>query len=72
MKNLKKIGYALLIIGGLNWGFVGLFQTDLVAKFFGDMSMVSRLIYALVGISALIILTTRCGCKGCNGSKCCK
>jgi uncharacterized protein len=43
----------LVIIGGLNWGLVGFFQFDLVAAIFGPMSALSRLIYALVGISAL-------------------
>ncbi|MDH3352851.1 MAG: DUF378 domain-containing protein [Nanoarchaeota archaeon] len=47
------IALVLVIIGGLNWGLVGFFNWDLVAAIFGDMSMVSRTIYGLVGISAL-------------------
>ncbi|MBD3253084.1 DUF378 domain-containing protein [Candidatus Pacearchaeota archaeon] len=43
----------LLIIGGLNWGLVGLFSFDLVATILGDMSVLSRVIYTLVGVSAL-------------------
>lgn len=71
MKYLKKVSHVLLVIGGLNWGVVGLFQTDLVAKILGDMSMASRLVYLLVGISALVILITKCKCKNCDGSNCC-
>jgi len=43
----------LLIVGGLNWGLVGLFGFDLVAAIFGAMSPLSRIVYALVGLSAL-------------------
>lgn len=49
------VALALLIIGGLNWGLVGLFAFDLVAAIFGTMSVVSRIIYILVGISAIWI-----------------
>ena len=54
MKTLDVIIAALLIIGGLNWGLVGLFQFDLVAAIFGGQSAVlSRLIYTVVGLSAV-------------------
>ena len=43
----------LLVVGGLNWGLVGLAQYDLVATLLGSMSMLSRLVYDLVGLSAL-------------------
>ncbi len=53
MKSLDVLAAALLIIGGLNWGLVGLFQFDLVAAIFGSQSaMLSRVVYILVGISA--------------------
>jgi len=48
------IAYALLIIGGLNWLFVGLFSLDLVFAIFGD-SIITTMIYVIVGISALYI-----------------
>lgn len=53
---LKLIAYTLVIIGALNWGLVGFFNFDLVAAIFGDMTAAARIIYALVGISALIYL----------------
>ena len=53
MKKLDLIVGALLIIGGLNWGLVGLFDFNLVAAIFGEMSAVSRIIYILVGLAAV-------------------
>ena len=53
MKPLMSIAFILLIIGGLNWGLVGFFGFDLVAAIFGDMSMFSRVVYSLVGLSAI-------------------
>lgn len=51
---LDKIALTLAIIGGINWGCIGLFQFDLVAWLCGGSgSAISRLIYALVGIAAL-------------------
>lgn len=51
---IDKIALALLIIGGLNWGSVGLFQLDLVAfACGGSASMISRIIYTIVGLSAV-------------------
>jgi uncharacterized protein len=47
------LAIVLLLVGGLNWGLIGFFNFDLVSAVFGTMSMVSRLIYALVGLSAL-------------------
>jgi len=53
MKVLNWITFILVIIGGLNWGLVGFFNYDLVSAIFGDMSGLSRTIYALVGLSAI-------------------
>lgn len=51
---LDKIALILAIIGGLNWGSIGLFRFDIVAALFGGQtSVVSRIIYALVGLAAL-------------------
>lgn len=54
MQALKIITYILVFIGALNWGLVGLFELDLVALLFGDMTILSRIVYSLVGISAII------------------
>jgi len=53
---LDWIALVLLIIGGLNWALVGLFDFDLVAAIFGNMSAISRIVYALVGLAALYTL----------------
>ena len=53
---MKKVAWALVIIGALNWGLVGFFDWDLVAKIFGDMTTLSRIVYDLVGLSALYLL----------------
>ncbi len=51
---LDKIALLLLIIGGLNWGLVGIFQFDLVAwAFGGSAGVISRIVYVLVAISAV-------------------
>lgn len=54
MKILYYIALTLVIIGALNWLLIGLFSFDLVATLFGEMSMLSRIVYSLVGISGLI------------------
>ena len=54
MRAINVITLILLIVGGLNWGLVGLFGFDLVAALFGEMSPLSRIVYALVGASALV------------------
>ena len=48
----------LVIIGAINWGLIGFFRFDLVAFLFGDMSWISRIVYALVGISGIYMCTT--------------
>jgi uncharacterized membrane protein YuzA (DUF378 family) len=53
MKPLNLITLILLVVGGLNWGLVGLFNFDLVATLFGEGSMLARIVYSLVGVSAL-------------------
>ena len=53
MKVLDKIALALIVIGAINWGLIGLFKFDLVATLFGEMSVLSRIVYTLVGVSGL-------------------
>ncbi|MDD3711325.1 MAG: DUF378 domain-containing protein [Patescibacteria group bacterium] len=57
LNGLEMISLILIIVGGLNWLLVGIFNFDLVAAIFGDMSIVSRVVYALVGLSAIYWLT---------------
>ncbi len=45
----------LVIIGGLNWGLIGLFDFNLVAAIFGPMTTFSRIVYSLVGLSAIYL-----------------
>ena len=54
MKVLYYIALTLVIIGAVNWLLIGLFSFDLVATLFGSMSVISRIIYALVGVCGLI------------------
>ena len=53
MKVIDKIALLLIIIGAINWGLIALFKFDLVAALFGDMTVISRIVYGLVGISGL-------------------
>ena len=49
------IALMLLVVGGLNWGLVGLFKFDLVARLLGEMSFLTRLVYVAVAFSAVIV-----------------
>ncbi|MEO6795268.1 MAG: DUF378 domain-containing protein [Mycobacterium sp.] len=53
---ILNIATALVIIGGLNWGLVGAFEFNLVDTIFGEGSAASRVIYVLVGLSALVAI----------------
>ena len=53
MKYFDIIALGLLVIGGLNWGLIGFFGFDLVARIFGSMSIISKVIYCLVGFAAV-------------------
>jgi uncharacterized protein len=57
MRTLDAIALLLVIIGAVNWGLIGFFQFDLVAALFGEMSAISRVIYALVGIAGLYAIS---------------
>lgn len=53
MKTLNLVTLVLIIVGGLNWGLIGVADFDLVAAIFGAGSTLARLVYVLVGLSAL-------------------
>lgn len=53
---INVIALILVIVGAINWGLVGAFAFDLVAALFGDMSVVTRVIYVLVGLAGLYLV----------------
>ncbi len=53
MKIIDRIALVLVIIGAINWGLIGFFNFNLVEMIFGNMTIITRIIYALVGISGL-------------------
>ena len=53
MKIIDKIALALIIIGAINWGLIGILKFNLVAAIFGDMTVLARIVYSLVGLSGL-------------------
>ena len=54
MQTLQKIAFVFTIIGAINWGLIGIFDFNLVAAIFGSGSILSRIIYTIVGICGLI------------------
>lgn len=67
LKTIHMIAVILLIVGGLNWGLVGLFEYNLVGEILGSIMWLERLIYILVGLSAVYELATHRGnCKMCG------
>ena len=58
LNTLYKVCLALLIVGGLNWGLIGILNFDLVAFIFGEGSLLSRIVYTIVGVSAVCAIPT--------------
>lgn len=58
MKKLNILAIVLLVVGGLNWGLVGTTGFDLVRAIFGEMTLLSRIVYTLVGVAAVYQLAT--------------
>ena len=56
-KGLTYLALTIAIIGAVNWGLIGAFRFDLVAALFGEMSVLSRIVFVLVGISGLYLVT---------------
>ena len=63
MNFLRYTAYILTLIGALNWGLVGIFNFDLVAAIFGDMTVMTRILYSVVGVSAIITALTMNRCE---------
>ena len=57
MKWLDNILLTLAIIGCINWGLIGFFKFDLVSTLFGDLTWLSRIIFAIVGLSGLYLIS---------------
>lgn len=62
---VHKVAAALVIVGALNWGLVGIFGWNLVSELLGTWEWAERTVYILVGLSGLAMLTT-CYCKMCK------
>lgn len=54
MSTLQKVCLCVTIIGGINWGVIGLLDFNLVAALFGEASVISRIVYSLVGLTSII------------------
>ena len=68
IKYLHVITFLLVVVGALNWGLVGLFDYNLVEGLLGSWPMVVKLVYVLVGASAVYLLATHgTDCKTCAG-----
>lgn len=63
---LHKVALVLLVIGGINWGLVGAFSYNLVDALFGAWPVVVRVVYVLVGLSALAMLGYGKCCGNCE------
>ena len=57
MRTLSYIALTIAIIGAVNWGLIGLFGFNLVAFLFGDMTLLARIVYTLVGLSGVYLIT---------------
>lgn len=69
-KMVHMVAFALLVVGGLNWGLIGIFSIDLVQTVFGLGSSLTKIIYILIGISAVYTGATHMtDCKICSEKK---
>lgn len=67
---IHMVAFVLLVIGGLNWGLVGLFDLNVVNILFGNLPFVEMLVYVLVGLSAVFLLVTHKEyCMVCSSKK---
>ncbi len=70
MKAIHMISFILLVVGGLNWLLVGFGAGDLVAMIFGAGSILARVVYILVGLSAIVLVAThKKDCKMCTAGQ---
>lgn len=57
MTALKWVSMILVVVGGINWGLVGIFKFDFVATILGDMTAIARIVYVLIGFAGVYLLT---------------
>lgn len=68
MKLLHMVAFILLAVGGINWGLMGLFDYNLVASLLGSFAGLEKVVYILVGVSAVYLLVVHKGdCRMCTG-----
>lgn len=70
MNILRYTAYVLTLIGALNWGLIGIFGFDLVAAIFGDMTVMSRILYSVIGVSAIVTALTMHHCERVEEREC--
>jgi uncharacterized protein len=69
-KTLHMVAFLVLVVGGLNWLLLGVFQWEIGALFGGQSEIIPRVIYILVGIAAVYeLITHKANCKACQSSK---
>lgn len=70
MKLVHVVAFVLTVVGALNWGLLALFNLNLVTMLVGEMPMLEKLVYVLVGASGLyLLLTHQADCKVCSSKK---
>lgn len=68
MKLVHVVAFVLVIVGGINWGFVGLLNFNFVSMVFGTVPSFENFVYILVGAAAVYLLATHAtNCKACKG-----
>lgn len=69
MKAVHVVSFALVVVGAINWGLVGLFDFNLVELVFGAVPWLERLIYVLVGVAGVVLIFThKTDCRVCAGA----
>jgi uncharacterized protein len=67
MKNLHMISFILVVVGAVNWGLIGLLNLNLVTMLFGASSLLTQIVYVLVGLAGVYLASTHMNdCKVCK------
>lgn len=66
-KMIHMVSFLLLVVGGLNWGLIGMFDINLVEMIFGSSPQLEQLVYILVGVASIYVFVThQANCKVCK------